>query len=97
MIISSNRVGHWVHLLAKGLESSGCLRFADSEQAALIQIRRVLNGCVKECSEMDQSVQSKISSLQRNVMENSSEWEVLYSNYMHEEMVRRGFKSLTKK
>ena len=96
MIISEDRRGHWVHLLAKGLSSSKCVNFENQEQA-LIQIRRVLNECVKECVEMDQSVKNKIGSLQRNVMENSSEWEVLYSNYMHEEMVRRGFATLTKK
>lgn len=96
MIISSERSGHWVHLLIKGLKSSGCLQFEDSEQVRT-QIRRVLNECIKECSEMDHQVQNKIRSLKRRVIENSSEWTVLYSNYMHEEMVRRGFTTLTKK
>ena len=96
MIISEDRRGHWIHLLAKGLESSGCVRYENQEQA-LTQIRRVLNECVKECAKIDQNVQNKIRTLKRNVMENSSEWGVLYSNYMHEEMVRRGFTSLTKK
>ncbi len=96
MIISLDRSGHWVHLLVKGLKSSGCVRYENSEQA-LTQVRRVLNECIKECSEMDQHVQNKIQSLKRNVIENSSEWSVLYSNYMNEEMVRRGFTSLTKR
>ena len=96
MIISSDRVGHWTHLLAKGLESAGCVRFEDREKF-LVQVRCVLNECVKECSEMDHNVQNKIHSLKRSVIETSSEWGVLYSNYMHEEMIRRGFTSLTKK
>lgn len=96
MIISEDRMGHWIHLLTRDLKSSGCVGY-DNQEHALSQIRRVLNECVKECAEMDQSVQNKIRSLQRNVMENSSEWGVLYSNYMHEEMVRRGFATLTKK
>jgi len=96
MIISEDRTGHWTHLLVKGLKSSGCVSFSNQEQA-VTQIRRVLNECVKECAVMDQSVKNKICSLQRNVMENSSEWGVLYSNYMHEEMIRNGFTTLTKK
>lgn len=96
MIISSDRQGHWVHLLVKGLEFSGCIR-CDNKEEALSQVRRILNDCVRECSEMDQSVKAKIRSLQRNVMENSSEWGVLYSNYMGEEMVKKGFTTLTKK
>ena len=96
MIISSEKTGYWTNLLIKGLKSSGCLQMEDSEQVRT-QIRRVLNECIKECADMDHHVQNKIRSLQRCVIENSSEWGVLYSNYMHEEMVRRGFTSLTKK
>jgi len=96
MIISSDRAGHWAHLLAKGLQSSGCVS-RDKPEQILNCIRRVLNECITECVEMDQRVKNKIRSLQRNVMEDSSEWGVLYSNYMHEEMVRKGFATLTKK
>ena len=96
MIISSDRSGYWVHLLVKGLKSAGCVRY-DNQEQALMQVRRILNECVKECSEMDQKVTNKIRSLKRNIMENSSEWGVLYSNYMDEEMVRKGFTSLTKR
>ena len=96
MIISSEKTGYWVNLLIKELKFSGCLQVEDTEQLRT-QVRRVLNECIKECAEMDHQVQSKIHSLQRRVIENSSEWGVLYSNYMHEEMVRRGFTSLTKK
>lgn len=96
MIISSEKTGYWVNLLIKDLKSSGCLQMKDPEQVRT-QIRRVLNECIKECAEMDHQVQNKIRSLKRRVIENSSEWGVLYSNYMHEEMVRRGFTSLTKK
>ncbi len=96
MIISEERSGHWVHLLVKGLASSGCVRFENREQA-LIQVRRTLNQCLEECSEMEQKVRDKINSLKRNVIEHSSEWGVLYSNYMNEEMIRRGFTSLTKR
>ena len=96
MIISSEKTGYWVNLLIKNLKSSDCLQ-AENIEELRTQVRRILNECIKECDDMDHQVQNKIHSLKRRVIENSSEWEVLYSNYMHEEMVRRGFTSLTKK
>ena len=88
MSLSSDRQNYLVHLVVDRLEASNMVRYANKEQVLMLA-RRTMTHCMKECEEMDQKVRNKILSLKRNVMENSSEWEVLYSNYLEDEMVRR--------
>ena len=94
MILSDERQSYLVHLIIDNLEKKGLLSYTDRQKMHLLT-RRVMNQCMKISREIDQKVCDKIKSLKRNVLENSSEWQVLYSNYLEEEMVRKGM-SFTK-
>lgn len=92
-MISFDRQNHLIHLVINILNKEGFISYTDKEQALLV-MRQVLNQCLKECQDMDEKVRKKIFSLKRKVLENDSEWPVLYSNYLEEEMSRRGITSL---
>ena len=89
MILSDERQSYLVHLVVDTLEKKGVLSYTDRQKTHLLA-RQVMNQCMKIGREIDQKVCDKIQSLKRNVLENSSEWQVLYSNYLEEEMIRRG-------
>ena len=93
MILSSDRQNHLVHLLFKELKKGGFVSYED-EDKALSVFRKSFNQCMKECQNMDEKARAKIASLKRNVMEQSSEWMVLYNNYLEDEMIRRGLSPL---
>ena len=94
MILSDERQSYLIHLIIDNLEKKGLLSYTDRQKMHLLA-RQVMSRCMKIGQEMDQKVCDKIKSLKRNVLENSSEWQVLYSNYLEEEMVRKGI-TLTK-
>ena len=96
MILSDARQSYWTHLIIDALEATDLASYKDKEKA--VQTARItLNQCLRECEEMDLKVREKISSLKKYVVEGSSEWDVLYHNYLEDEMVRRGLVSLKKR
>ena len=95
MILSDARQTYWIHLLVDGLEATGLVTYEDKEKA--VQATRVtLSHCLKECEEIDLKVKEKVSSLKKQVLEGSPEWDVLYYNYLEDEMIRRGLIPLKK-
>ncbi len=96
MILSDARQSYWIHLVVDSLEATGLVAYGDKDKA--VQATRVtLSHCLRECEEMDSKVKEKISSLKKQVVEGSSEWDVLYCNYLEDEMVRRGLVPLKKR
>ena len=93
MILSADRQNYFIHLIINKLQSEGWISYEDKDQALAV-IRQVLNQCIKECGDMDEKIRAKISSLKRKVQENDSQWQVLYFQYLEDEMVRRGISSL---
>ena len=96
MILSNERQSYLVHLVVDTLEKKGVLSYTDRQKTHLLA-RQIMNQCMKVIREIDQKVYDKIKSLKRNVLENSSEWQVLYSNYLEEEMIRRGLSTVKEK
>ena len=96
MVLSDERQSYLVHLVVDTLEKKALLSYTDRQKMHLLA-RQVMNQCMKVSREIDQKVCDKIKSLKRNVLENSSEWQVLYSNYMEEEMIRRGLSIVKEK
>ncbi len=89
MVLSSDRQNHLIHLVCNELQERNFISYLDKEKA-LLPIRQSMDGCIKVNLEMDQKVREKLNSLKRKIIEVSSEWEVLYDNYMEQEMIRRG-------
>lgn len=88
-MISEERQSHFAYLITNGLWEEDLVNYTDDKKAM-----RVSKQSVREFSmnlvRINEKVYQKIQSLKRNIMEGSSEWEVLYSKYFKEEMIRQG-------
>lgn len=91
MILSEERQSHLAHVIIDGIWNDDIVEYTD-EDAALRIAKKAIVEWVKEEDNLDQTVREKVSSLKRNVIEGTPEWDVMYSKYYEEEMVKRGYK-----
>ena len=92
MRISEDRQTYLARVIVDGLYDDDLVDYADDDEAmALRSIKKALAEWVKEDKDIDEIVQGKIRSLNRDVPEGSNEWDIMYSKYYEEEMVRRGY------
>lgn len=91
MILSEERQSHLAHVIIDGIWNDDIVEYTD-EDAALRIAKKAIVDWVKEEDNLDQSVREKVASLKRNVIEGTPEWEIMYSKYYEEEMVKRGYK-----
>lgn len=89
MIISEDRQTHLAHIIADTIWDDDLVDFVDDE-LAMRAAKRAIAEFVKEDEEIDRQAREKVSSLKRNVIEGSPEWEVLYRKYYEEERNKRG-------
>lgn len=57
---------------------------------ALRQARDLITQWAEKGDEIDQAVRRKITSIKRNIIEGSPEWNLLYRRYRDEEFRKRG-------
>ena len=86
-MLSADRQSNWRLLIVEGLLSKGFVRCKDKTKI-IRATQRAISVFIQEHDRIEQKVCQKISSLKRNVSENSSEWEVLYSRYYEDELSR---------
>jgi len=86
-MLSENRQSHWVYLIVNGLIEKGCLAYKDKD-AVMRAAHRGMRSFIQQHQKIEEKVRQKITSLKKAVVENSSEWEVLYSLYYEEELSR---------
>lgn len=91
MILSEERQLHFARLLTDELWNDDLVDFTDDDMALRVA-RQAIAEFVKEDLEIDQKAREKVASLKRQVVEGSSEWEILYKKYYEEERNRRGTK-----
>ncbi len=89
MILSEERQLHFARLLTDELWNDDLVDYSDDD-IALRVARQAIAEFVKEDLEIDQKAREKVASLKRQVVEGSSEWEILYKKYYEEERNRRG-------
>ena len=89
MILSEDRQSHLAHVITDGIWKDDIVDFVDDEQAVRIAKQAIVK-FVKESSDIDEKVRGTVSSLKRQVVEGSPEWDVLYRKYYEEELKRRG-------
>lgn len=91
MIISESRQGYFARLLIDELWGEELIDFDEEQEDQIIrQTRMIIAQWVEEQGDIDENIRQKINSLQRGVMEGTSEWTVMYKKYFQEEMSRRG-------
>lgn len=89
MIISEDRQSHFAHLVTDAVYNDDLVDFTDDDQA-LRAAKRAIMEFVKEEQIIDNNARAKVASLKRNVVEGSTEWEVLYNKYYEEERRKHG-------
>lgn len=89
MILTEDRQSHLAHLVTDKVWGDDIADFSDDDEA-LKATKKAIIAFVKEVAEIDQKAREKVASLKRNVLEGTSEWEILYKKYYEEEKNRRG-------
>ena len=89
MIISEDRQSHLAHVITNAIWNEDLVDYTD-EDLALRVAKKAIIEFVKEDEEIDRRAREKVTSLKRNVVEGSPEWDVLYKKYYEEERNKRG-------
>lgn len=89
MILSEDRQSHLAHLVTDKVWGDDIADFSDDDQA-LKATKMAIVFFVREVMDIDKHAREKVASLKRNVMEGTSEWEIMYKKYYEEEKNRRG-------
>lgn len=89
MIISEDRQSHLAHKVTDKVWGDDIADFSDDD-LALKATKKAIIEFVKEHNDIDKKAREKVSSLKRNVMEGSPEWDILYKKYYEEEKNRHG-------
>ena len=89
MILSEDRQNHLAHLVTDKVWGDDIVDFSDDDEA-LKAAKKAISLFVKEDIDIDTKAREKVASLKRNVMEGTSEWDILYRKYYEEEKNRRG-------
>ncbi len=89
MILSDDRQAHIARIVTDKVWGDDIADFSDDDEAFRAAKKAVVL-FVKEDSEIDIKAREKVTSLKRNVMEGTPEWEIMYKKYYEEEKNRRG-------
>ena len=89
MILSDERQTHFAHIITDKVWGDDIVDFSDDDEA-LRAAKKAIIAFVKEDNEIDQKAREKVASLKRNVLEGTTEWDILYRKYYEEEKKRRG-------
>ncbi len=88
MALSDGRQNSLSHILADDL-LKGDLLSSPSREALLRAAKAGIARFVSEWEELDRAAQAKIQSLKRGVIPGSSEWDLLYSQYLEDGFSRK--------
>ncbi len=90
MMLSDEKVTHMSHVLLKELKKKGLVVVKEDEGKIRRQIQKSITDELKAGEEIEEAVRRKIQSYSKNIIEGSSEWEVLYRKFFKEEEAKRG-------
>jgi hypothetical protein len=83
--LSESRISHLAHLIIDGLWKGDLADFSN-EARALGETKNVLTKFFGGEDRLDEVVRQKIQSLSRRVAPGSREWDVLYRQYLEDEL-----------
>ncbi len=90
MILSDDKITHLSHVLLKRLKEKGVVIAKADDAEIRKEIKRAVIKQLKMGEAIDSHIRKKLKSFSRNIVEGSSEWEVLYKKFSKEEGVKRG-------
>ena len=89
IILSEDRQKSLAYLIINELLKQNLVSYTSEEEARRWAMKGMAS-FIKDCEDTHVSVEKKIKSLKRNVMENSDEWNILYSKYYDDELIKKG-------
>ncbi len=89
MKLSEDRISHIAHLILDGIWGDDIVDFTE-EDKALKEIKLSITNFLRYEDDADNTARHKIHSLSRDVPEGSREWEILYNQYLEEELKKKG-------
>ena len=89
--LSADRQSYLTRLIVDDLLKNKSVSDTTSGDLIFQIVKKGISLFVKEWSEIDQQAQKKISGIKRNIVPGSSEWEVLYSQYVEELFQKKSF------
>lgn len=87
---SEGRISALAHLALTAIKKGTEVADLREDRLVLIEIKAALNDFFSVDDALDVKVRRKIASLSRRVPEGSSEWDVLYRQYLEEEKRKLG-------
>lgn len=88
MKLSEDRISHIAHLILDGIWDDDLVDFTE-ENKVLKEIKLSITNFLRHEDDADNTARKKIHSLSRDVPEGSREWEILYSQYLEEELAKK--------
>ncbi|MEZ4212288.1 MAG: DUF507 family protein [Nitrospira sp.] len=88
-MISDDKASHLAHLALGAFKKSPHCRLAEDDGKVLREIKRVVTAELVLDAEIDKKVRAKLASYSRQIVEGSSEWDVMYRKTSEEEQKKR--------
>jgi hypothetical protein len=88
VILSEDRQTHIAHVIVDGIWKDDLVEYADEDQV-IKQAKRVVMEYVKNETDVDDTVRSRILSQKKGILEGSREFDILYKKYYEEEQSKR--------
>lgn len=85
MRLTDDRISYLSHHIISALVREKMLIPA-GEETLVQETKKILIKFLKGEEAIDQKVRTKISSIKRNILEGTEEWNILYEQYYNEEM-----------
>lgn len=89
MKLSHEKIVHLSHVVADALNADGSITFVEPHNKVRLEILEVLRREIALEEEMENRARARISSMKRDIVEGSPEWEILYRKYYEEELEKR--------
>jgi Uncharacterized protein conserved in bacteria len=88
-VLSDDKASHLAHLALGTFKQSQHCRLTEDDGKVLREIKRVLASELALDAEIDRKVRARLASYSRQIVEGSSEWDVMYRKAYEEEQKKR--------
>lgn len=89
ILLSDDKQNHLSHVIVQTLETTTDARLRGDSVQALKEIKRIIADQMNVEQSIDQFVRSRLASYSRQIVEGSSEWDVLYQKAYTQELQNR--------
>ena len=90
MRLSQEKVNKLAAVITETLAAMKNVEFLEPYEDVRGELRRILEGLLKEEHKIDQAARQKIESQRRVILEGTAEWDILYRKYYNEEVKKLG-------